>query len=382
MKFDYSKYYERAVELYRILHSYPEVGFELNKTVSIVKEELSALGIGYTEKYGKSSVVAEIGKGEECVALRADMDALPIEEASGLPFSSKNKGMMHACGHDSHTAVLLSVAKLLKENEEKLPFRVRLIFQPSEEGAISGAKMMVDAGVMDGVSEVICTHCDNSIEVGKIGIHSGDYMAACIPATLKFFGRSAHASLPETGVDAIAMAVEAYEKMKAAVVREANGRRYIWSVGKICGGQAHNIVADICELAISFRFYDADFAERVEREVRSICIEVCEKYGGSFEIDFKMSADAVRNNEKIVADFKKNICDKGLTVIEIPQKMSSEDFCWYLSKVPGMIFRFGTKNEEKGCTALAHRCDFKIDESGMKAAIAAFCEYIFVKGTL
>ena len=377
MTVDYSKYYERASLLYRTLHRCPEVGFELNETTEIVKAELSRLGIEYTEKYGRCSVVAEIGKGERCIAFRADMDALPIEEASGVSFPSRNKGAMHACGHDSHTAILLSVASVLKDNEKRLGCRVRLIFQPSEEGAVSGAKMMVDAGVMDGVEEVICTHCDNSIAVGSIGVCSGDYMAACIPATLKFFGRSTHAALPEFGIDAIAMANEAYLKMKEVVAREADGRKYIWSVGRFSGGQVHNVVADLCELAISFRFYDTEFAEQAEREVRRICREVCARYGGSFELDWKMSAGAVHNDESITNRFEGIARGAGLDTVTMPQKMSSEDFCWYLTKAPGMIFRFGTRNEEKGCTALAHRCDFKIDKVGMKLAIAAFCEYAF-----
>ena len=379
MMFDYTKYYERAVELYRKLHSTAEVGFELDSTVATVKEERSRLGIEYTEKYGRCSVVAEVGKGKRCIALRADMDALPIEEKSGLPFSSKNKGAMHACGHDSHTAVLLSVARVLKENEEKLGLRVRLIFQPSEEGAVSGAKTVVDAGVMEGVSEVICTHCENSMDVGKIGIRPGDYMAACIPATLKFHGKSTHAALPEFGIDAIAMAAEAYAEMKAAVAALADGKKYIWSVGKFSGGEVHNVVANLCEMAISFRFYDTEFAASVEREVRRICEEVSARYDGSFELDWKMSACAVHNNEAITEKFERIMRESGFSVEEIPQKMSSEDFCWYLTKAPGMIFRFGTRNEEKGCTALAHRCDFKIDEDGMKTAISAFCEYVFAR---
>lgn len=376
MSIDYAKYYGRATELYHALHQCAEVGFELYETVEIVKNELSRLGIEYTEKYGKCSVVADIGKGEECIALRADMDALPIEEATGLAFASRNKGAMHACGHDSHTAILLSVASALKDNEEKLACRVRLIFQPSEEGAVSGAKMLVDSGVMDGVSRVICTHCDNSIDVGKIGVCAGDYMAACIPLSLKFFGKSTHAALPEFGIDAIAMANEAYVKMRDAVREEADDRKYIWSVGKFSGGQVHNVVADLCEMAVSFRFYEYAFAERVEARIREICSEVCAKYGGRFELDWKMSAGTVHNDERLTEKFEQTMRGCGLDVIDMPQRMSSEDFCHYLNKASGMIFRFGTRDEKFGSTAFAHRCDFKIDERGMEYAIRAFCEYV------
>ena len=365
-----------ATDIRRQLHLYPEIGFELEKTVKLVSEELRKMGIAYTHKYGKGSVVAHLGRGDKMIALRADMDALPVEEKTDVPFKSEIPGQMHACGHDSHTAILLAVAKYLKENENRLPCKVRLIFQPSEEGAVSGAKMMVKSGVCDGVNHIICTHCDNSIDVGKIGVCCGDHMAACIPATIRFKGRTSHATLPEFGIDAVAMAVEAYVKMKEMVAREAGEAKHIWSVGRFHGGQVHNVIADLCEMDISFRFYDMDFAKRVEKNVRSICNEIANRYGGSVEFVWDMSTGAVHNNDKIVKRFEKIMRTSGVNVCDMPQRMSSEDFGWYLEKIPGMIFRFGTRNKKKGCTALAHRNDFKIDEEGMKYAIYAFCEYV------
>jgi len=368
--------YEYAVGLRRELHQYPEIGFDLDRTVKLVSGELDRIGIAYTYAYGKGSVVAELGQGEKLIALRADMDALPVEEKTDLPYKSKLPGQMHACGHDSHTAVLLAVAKYLKENEKNLPCKVRLIFQPSEEGAISGAKMLVDNGVMDGVEHIICTHCENAMETGKIGICYGDYMAACIPATIRFRGRTSHAALPEYGIDAVAMAVEAYGKMKTMIAREAEQTKYIWSVGRFQGGHVHNVIADLCEMDISFRFYDGEFAKRIEKNVRSICNEIATRYGGSVEVVWNMSTGAVYNNPAIVDTFVQTANHAGLNLQPMPQRMSSEDFGWYLTKAPGMIFRFGTRNEKLGCTALAHRNDFCIDEEGMKAAIQAFCTYV------
>jgi len=368
--------YEYAVGLRRELHQYPEIGFDLDRTVKLVSGELDRIGIAYTYAYGKGSVVAELGQGEKLIALRADMDALPVEEKTDLPYKSKLPGQMHACGHDSHTAVLLAVAKYLKENEKNLPCKVRLIFQPSEEGAISGAKMLVDNGVMDGVEHIICTHCENAMETGKIGICYGDYMAACIPATIRFRGRTSHAALPEYGIDAVAMAVEAYGKMKTMVADEAGQTKYIWSVGHFQGGYVHNVIADLCEMDISFRFYDMEFAKRVEGNVRSICSEIATRYGGSVEVVWNMSTGAVYNDPAIVDSFVQTAKNAGLNLQPMSQRMSSEDFGWYLTKAPGMIFRFGTRNEKLGCTALAHRNDFCIDEEGMKAAILAFCTYV------
>lgn len=376
MKIAINELYEYAVELRRELHQYPEVGFDLDRTVKLVSDELQKMGIAYTHAYGKGSVVAEVGQGEKLIALRADMDALPVDEKTDLPYKSKIPGQMHACGHDSHAAVLLAVAKHLKENEKELACRVRLIFQPSEEGAISGAKMLVDNGVMDGVEHIICTHCENAMETDRIGICYGDYMAACIPATIRFCGRTAHAALSEFGIDAVAMAVEAYGKMKTMIANEAGQTKYIWSVGRFQGGHVHNVIADLCEMDISFRFYDMDFAKRVEEKVRSICNEIAVRYGGSVEIVWNMSTGAVYNDPAIVETFVKTAKNAGLNAQPMPQRMSSEDFGWYLTKAPGMIFRFGTRNEKLGCTALAHRNDFCIDEEGMKAAIQAFCAYV------
>lgn len=368
--------YTYAVVVRRQLHRYPELGFKLDRTVKLVSEELDKMGIVYTDRYGTGSVVAEVGEGSFLLALRADMDALPVEEKTGLSYSSQIPGQMHACGHDAHTAVLLAVAKYLKSREKELPCRVRLIFQPSEEGQVSGAKMMVEQGIVDGVNHIICTHCDNNLEAGTIGICEGDYMAACVPATIRFKGKTSHATMPEGGVDAIAMAAEAYGKMRAMVKEEAHGARHIWSVGRFQGGHVHNVIADLCELDISFRFYDMDFADRVEKKAKKICKEIAEVYGGDVEFDWQVSTGSVQNDAQIVKNFREISRKLEIPVQEVKPQMTSEDFGWYLTKVPGMLFRFGTRNEEAGCTAMLHQNDFKIDESGMKAAIQAFVAYV------
>lgn len=383
--------FDYAVKIRRQLHQYPEVGFDLERTVELVAGELEQIGISYTAEYGTCSLVAELGAAaQSCeeekrsnqkgrvIALRADMDALPVQEKTDVPFASRIPGSMHACGHDSHTAILLAVAKYLKSCEDKLPCSVRLIFQPSEEGAISGAKMMVENGVMDGVDEILCTHCDNAIDVGKIGICKGDYMAACIPGTICFYGKTSHAALPEYGIDAVAMGVEAYAQLKQMVEEEAgkNKSRYIWCVGHFTGGHVHNVIPDECQMDISFRFYDMEFAGRVESRMREICRKIAAAHGGRVDIRWDMSTGAIHNDERITDAFHAASAAFGAKLLPMPQRMSSEDFAWYLEKTPGMIFRFGTRNEALGCTALAHRNDFKMDENGMKEAIRAFAAYV------
>lgn len=365
-----------AVEIRRKIHAHPEIGFDLPVTAALVAGELKRMGISPTDRYGACSLSADLGQGKCCIALRADMDALPVEEKVDLPFRSKIPGQMHACGHDAHTAILLAVAAYLKENESHLPCRVRLIFQPSEEGAVSGAKMMVDNGVMEGVDRILASHCENMLDAGRIGCHPGDYQAACVPATIRFLGKTSHATLPESGIDAVAMAVEAYGRMKEMVAREANGLRFIWSVGRLSGGHVHNVIADRCEMDVSFRFYDMDFARRVETGARKICTEIAEAYGGSVEFDWHMSTGPVVNDPAMVEQFRHALSTDDMTVCDIPSRMSSEDFGWYLTQAPGMLFRFGTRNESLGCTSVSHTNTFCIDESGMKAAIRAFIAYV------
>ncbi len=360
---------------FRSLHQIPEVGFDLPETTAYVVSELEKLGIEPQTCYGQCSVVGQIGHDENrpTVAFRADMDALPITETTGLPWSSKREGAMHACGHDSHTAILLAVAKYLKAHEEELTCNVRLMFQPSEEGAVSGAKMMVDNGVMEGVECVVCTHCEPTIHSGHVGIFAGDYMAACIPMELRFHGKSAHATLPQNGVHALDMAVDAYHELKAMVAQEAQGRKYIWNVGHLAAGDVHNIIPELTTMRISFRFYDIPFSLRVMERVKEITQRIAASYGGSVELDWRMSTGPVYNDPAIAE--KVRTAMEGLPIVECSSKMSSEDFAWYLTKAPGVLFRYGSGNEEIGIVDVAHNSNFRIDENGMKTAIRTFVRF-------
>lgn len=367
--------YEYTVDHYRALHQIPEVGFDLPKTARYVTDALLALGIEPQQQYGQCSVVAQIGNdpNRPTIGFRADMDALPISEETNLPHSSRHPGAMHACGHDSHTAILLGVAKYLKAHEDKLSCNVRLFFQPSEEGAVSGAKMMVDNGAMEGVSCAICTHCEPTVPTGKVGLCIGDSMAACIPMELRFHGKSAHATLPHQGIHALDMAVDAYRELKEMVALEAGERKYIWNVGHMAAGDVHNIIPDLTVMRISFRFYDIPFSLRVMEKVEAICNRIANSYGGSVELDWRMSTGPVYNDPAVCDQVLKAM--EGLEVLPFSAKLSSEDFAWFLTKAPGLLFRYGIGNEAEGITEVAHNCRFRIDEPGMKTALQTFIQF-------
>ena len=369
-----------CIDIRRKIHRRPELGFDLPETVALVSSELEKLGISWTGEYAPGSVTAwvnpEQNEGKR-ILLRADMDALPVTEKTGLPYASEIPGRMHACGHDTHTAILLTVARILSRVKDQLPCKVRLAFQPSEECEQSGAEYMARMGVTDEVDYCIGLHCDNGVKSGTIGYHSGDYMAACDPITITFHGKTAHATLPEQGIDAIQMALKAQAGLKKIVEEEAGDRLYIWSLGCFHGGTAHNVVSDLCELKISYRYFDLQFAERVRSRGRALLEEVAAEFGGTVEIDWRMSAPPLYNQPELVKCFVSSLNKlEGVGIEEVALRKSTEDFAWMLLKKPGFLFRYGSGCEEKGCTTMAHCNDFMPDEDGFRAAILAYVQFI------
>jgi amidohydrolase len=358
---------EYIISLRRELHEYPEIGFDLPKTIAVVKRELDKLGIEYTEEYGKSSVVATINpdKKDFTIGIRADMDALLIQEKTDLPFKSKIDGQMHACGHDAHTAMLLGTAKALKAMEDKISCRVKLLFQPSEEGQQSGAELMVADGVMDDIDVIIGQHIENWLDVGTVGVCKGASMASSRTVKIQFFGKTAHATLPHSGIDALAAAVKTYNDIQFMLTREMNPfDRYVCSVGKLSAGTTQNVIADHAEMLISVRAYKNEVDEHIAKRIEQIAKNAADELGARVEIESDLKCFVVYNNpyisELLLSSAGKVVGDDNIA--EMPVKMSSEDFSQYLTKKPGVFMRLGTRNEKKGCTTLPHNNDFLIDE--------------------
>ena len=369
------------ISLRREMHEYPEIGFDLPKTIALVKRELDKLGIEYTEEYGKSSVVATINpdKKDFTIGIRADMDALLIEEKTDLPFKSKIKGQMHACGHDAHTAMLLGVAKALKSMEDKINCRVKLLFQPSEEGKFSGAESMVADGVMDDIDVIVGQHIENWLESGTIGVCKGASMASSRTIRIEFFGKTAHATLPQSGVDALAAAVKTYNNIQFMLTREMNPfDRYVCSVGKLAAGTTQNVIADYAEMLISVRAYDDKVDEHIAKRIEQIAKNAAEEQGAEVNVESLLKCYVVYNNPYIsdlVISAAAKVVGEG-NIAEMPVKMSSEDFSQYLTKKPGVFMRLGTRNEAKGCTTLPHNNDFMIDEDAFPVGTDALVQFV------
>ncbi len=371
------------IAMRRELHEYPEIGFDLPRTNALVERELQKMGIPYSKEFGKASFVAELGNSIEgpVVGIRADMDALPMEEKTDLPFASKIPGRMHSCGHDAHTAILLGTAKMLKRAEEegKLSCAVRLIFQANEEGEDSGAKAMVADGVMDGIDEIIALHQDVGVPAGSIGVFKGPFMAACEAYRIDFYGKAAHATAPEKGRDALAMAVKAYQDIYLMKCREIGPfEDHILSISSLTAGTAHNIIADHATMLISFRFFSMETHDKVDRRIREICEHAAAELGGTVTIQGEIGAPVVVNDPAIT-DRVRAAAETVVgpeNVIEVKKRMGSEDFSHFLLKKPGKLLRLGNGNPEKGCTEASHSSYFMLDEDVLEIGAKVFVQYV------
>jgi len=370
---------EYCVQIRRRIHRRPELGFDLPETSALVKEELTAMGLTWTDKYAPCSVVAFVNPEQQgkTVLIRADMDALPVLEKSGEPFASEIEGRMHACGHDAHTAILLTLGRVLLRAKAQLKCRVMLLFQPSEECADSGAKCMVENGVCEGVDYAITFHCGNEHPAGYLGVVEGGYCAACDPISLTFHGKTAHATLYWEGVDALGMALEAWDGLQKIVAEEVGDREHIFWLGYLHGGTAHNVVSDECNMKISFRYYDKDFAAKVRTRGIALLEELAQRKGGTIDIDWRTSAPAVINDPALTRAFEaaaQKVAPGNCGLTEAG--MGSEDFAWFVTKVPGIATRLGTGNPEKGITALGHTNNYRIDESAFQNGVLGLAQFV------
>ena len=369
------------INLRHEIHEYPEIGFELPKTIAVVKRELGKLGVEYTENYGESSVVATINpqKSHFTIGIRADMDALLIEEKTDLPFKSKIKGQMHACGHDAHTAMLLGTAKALKEMEDEISCRVMLVFQPSEEGIRSGAEALVNGGVMDEIDVIIGMHIENWLPSGSIGVCKGSSMASSRNFRVDFHGATAHATLPHSGIDALATAIRTYNNIQYMLGREINPfSKYVCSVGKLSGGTSQNIIADQAYMLGTIRTFDMELDSFLIKRIEEIANNTASEVGAKAVLDTSLKAFVVYNNPYIsdlVLKSGEKIVGKD-KIVNMPEKLSSEDFSQYLTKKPGVFIRLGTRNEEKGCVTLPHNNDFLIDEDAFPVGTDTCVQFV------
>ncbi len=370
-----------VIGLRRELHQYPECGYELSKTLEIIRRELEIIGVEYTEKYGKSSIVATVNpeKNHFTIGIRADIDALPITEKSDISYKSKNEGMMHACGHDAHAAIALATLKRIYEMKDRISCRVKFIFQASEEASPSGAMLMVSDGVMKDIDCIAALHVDTDFKVGEIGLISGSMNAASDGRTIEFFGKNAHAANQENGIDAIMMAIKAYTEIEFMIAKEIAAREpIIFNVGTINGGTSNNIIASSCKMYFTLRTWEEKTEKTVLEKIDRICKSIAEISGGEYKITELKHYPIVKNNE-IMHGLIKNAAESvigGESIKTKKRAMGGEDFAYYANEKPGYMFRLGVKNEEKGIVNTVHTDIFDIDEEALIIGSDVFVKFI------
>ena len=370
-----------AQKIRRQLHMYPEVGFDLDRTLQLLREELDKLGISYTEAYGKSSIVATINPEKEhfTIGVRADIDALPIQETGISKYKSRIEGQMHACGHDAHAAIALATAKYIHEIRDEISCCVKFIFQAAEEYSTSGAKLMAEDGVMEDIDCIVALHCEPKISVGEIAIKSGEQGAISRGFKLEFHGKSAHAASQQEGIDAIMMAVQTYTAIEFMIAKEVPAKEaVVFNVGAIHGGKTNNIISEHCSMFCTLRTYTEEQDERICRRVKQIMEGIVAAYGGKAEYIPVKYYPNVYNHEEITEKMRlaagKVIGEEHVKTHK--RSMGGEDFSYFTMRKPGCIFRLGIANKEKGITSGLHHADFDIDEQSLDIGIKIFTQFI------
>lgn len=382
----------------RQLHQYPELGNREFKTAKLIADHLRSLGMEVQEGVAKTGVVGLLkgGKPGPCIALRADMDGLPITEKVDLPYASKEKGeyngqpvgVMHACGHDTHVAMLMSVAQVLAGIKNELKGSVKFIFQPSEEGAPQGeeggASLMVKEGVMENpkVEAIFGMHIESAIKVGTIQYKAGAFMASSDWFTIKIHGKGSHGSQPWLGIDPISTAAQIINGLQTIVSRQSELTKapVVITVGKIAGGVRNNIIPDECVLDGTIRTLDSKMQEDVHRRIRLTAQKIAEANGATVDVSIDTKTLVTYNDPTLMSKMLPSLQTAiGATnVSEREWVTGAEDFSYYGTRAPAIFLYLGgmPANNDAAKAPPHHTAEFYVDDSGMKTGIKAFCQLV------
>lgn len=371
----------RLIEIRRHLHAHPELSGQEYQTAAYVAGVLSSCGIVVQEGIGKTGVLGELvgGTDERLVAIRTDMDALPITEATTLEFASRKMGVMHACGHDVHTTVGLGTAMVLSGLGEELPGNVRFLFQPAEEIA-QGAKWMVQDGAMNDVSAIFGVHVFPSIPGGFLGIRYGALTAAADDLEILITGESGHGARPHEAVDAIWIAAQVITTLQQAISRTQNPLRpIVLTIGQINGGRAPNVIADQVHLAGTVRSLHPETHANLPEWIESIVANICQMYGAGYEMNYRRGVPSVQNDlaltQLLEASAKDAWGNERVQILPEPS-MGAEDFAIYLQHAPGTMFRLGVGFKDQPNHPL-HHPQFEVNESAIVTGVVTLAYVVY-----
>lgn len=367
---------DQLIDWRRDLHMHPELAFEETRTAARITDEMQAMNYRVRPHVGRTGVVAELGTGRRIIAIRADMDALPIQEQNDVPYASQVPGVMHACGHDAHVACALGAASLLREQD--FTGTVRFLFQPAEEKedeeGVSGAPRMIQDGAMKDVDAIIALHVDSSIAVGDVGLIAGPASAGVDTLYATLIGRGGHGSRPESTVDPIYIASHVVLALYGILARRvpANSPAVI-SVGSIHGGQADNVIPERVELSATIRYTSSETQQLLHREITQ-ALSVAQAMGGDFDHRIVVGYPPMVNNPDIVALLSRvasSLLDSD-HVHYLEPEMGAEDFGFFSAVAPGAMFMLGAKLQDDG--RQHHNPRFDIDERCLPIGAAILAE--------
>ncbi|PGZ93377.1 amidohydrolase [Bacillus sp. AFS029533] len=368
---------EKLVKWRRHLHKYPELSFQEEKTSQFVFDTLQSFGNLELSRPTKYSVMARLvgGKPGKTLAIRADMDALPIVEENRFKFASTVPGVMHACGHDGHTAILLGAAEILAKHKNEISGEIRFLFQHAEEQYPGGAEEMVQAGVMNGVDYVIGLHLMSGLEVGKIGIVYGPMMAAPDAFHITIKGKGGHAAHPEDTVDSIAIGAQIITNLQHIVSRKTNAfAQRVLSVTQFHAGTADNIIPEIADIVGTVRCFDEQLRYDAEVRIEQIVKGICEAHGASYSCHYRYGYRPVINHDAVTKVVEQTAIEEygNESISYIKPSMGGEDFSAFLQKTDGCFFKIGSGSVDSESTLPHHHPRFTIDEESLVIGVNMF----------
>jgi amidohydrolase len=368
------KYSAEVVRMRRHIHANPELSYQEVRTASYVADQLRSFGLHPLEGIATTGVLAEVkGKNpdKKIVALRADMDALPIHEANDVPYKSTNAGVMHACGHDVHTSSLLGTAKILHELRNEFEGSVRLLFQPGEEKNPGGASYMIRDGALENPrpSSIIGQHVFPLLPAGKVGFREGMYMASADEIYLKVIGKGGHGAAPDLTIDPVVIASHIIIALQQVISRNASPKQpTVLTFGKISGEGATNIIPDEVNIAGTFRAMNEVWRETALQKIRKMAESIAEGMGGKCVVEISRGYPYLENNPQLTRNIRKAAEEYvgKENVEDIDITLGAEDFSYYSQVIPASFYRLGTRNDVKGITSYVHTPTFDIDEDALK----------------
>jgi len=377
------QYFNEVQEIRHHIHAHPELSFQEHNTAAFVAGKLKEWGISYKDGIAGTGIVAMIegrNPGKRCIALRADLDALPIQEKNDTAYSSKNAGVMHACGHDVHTSCLLGAAHILHDLRDELEGSVKLIFQPGEEMHPGGASLMIQEGVLEHPkpAAIFALHVYPHLPSGTVGFRAGQYMASADEIYITIEGKGGHAALPHQTVDTIAIAALLITGLQQVVSRKASPLiPSVLTFGKIAGGFATNVIPEKVEILGTFRTMDEKWRKEAHKWIKDFTEQTCAAYGAKVSIEMPPGYPSLYNDPALTTKAEEwgRAYVGADNVHELDMRMAGEDFSFYTQHMPGCFFRIGTSRDGKEFTAPVHNAHFDIDEDALKTGMGmmAWC---------